>query len=102
LLEAAWRALPGVEELPIDELWVGFRPTSRDDAPILGPTSVEGLVRATGQHRNGILLTPITALMVSEVVLTGRVPDRMREFTIGRFGARTPPGAGLAAERRAP
>ena len=48
LLEAAWRALPVVEELPIDELWVGFRPTSRDDAPILGPTSVEGLVLATG------------------------------------------------------
>ena len=58
LLEAAWRALPVVEELPIDELWVGFRPTSRDDAPILGPTSIEGLVLATGQHRNGILLTP--------------------------------------------
>ena len=102
LLEAAWRALPVVEELPIDELWVGFRPTSRDDAPILGPTSVEGLVLATGQHRNGILLTPITALMVSEVVLTGRVPDCIREFTIDRFGARTPVGAGRAAQRRAP
>jgi glycine oxidase len=102
LLEAAWRALPVVEELPIDEFWVGFRPTSRDDAPILGPTSVEGLVLATGQHRNGILLTPITALMVSEVVLTGRVPDRIREFTIDRFGARTLIGAGRAAEGRAP
>jgi glycine oxidase len=97
LLEAAWRALPVVEELPIDELWVGFRPTSRDDAPILGPTSVEGLVLATGQHRNGILLTPITALMVSEVVLTGRVPNRIREFTIDRFRACTPVGADTPA-----
>ena len=54
LLEAAWRALPSIEELPIDELWTGFRPTSRDDAPILGPTPIEGLFVATGHHRNGI------------------------------------------------
>ena len=75
LLEAAWRALPAIEELPIDELWTGFRPTSRDDAPILGPTPVEGLFVATGHHRNGILLTPLTALTVSEAILSGRVPE---------------------------
>ena len=44
LLEAAWRAVPAVEELPIDEIWVGHRPGSRDDAPILGPRSARGLV----------------------------------------------------------
>ena len=93
LLEAAWRALPAIEELPIDELWTGFRPTSRDDAPILGPTSVEGLFVATGHHRNGILLTPLTALTVSEAILSGRVPEIIREFTIDRFGARAPVGA---------
>jgi glycine oxidase len=102
LLEAAWRALPAIEELPIDELWVGFRPTSRDDAPILGPTPVEGLVLATGQHRHGILLTPITALTVSEVILTGRTPASIREFTIDRFGARAPAGAIHMAEGSAP
>ena len=101
-MEAAWRALPAIEELPIDEFWVGFRPTSRDDAPILGPTPVEGLVHATGQHRNGILLTPITALTVCEVILTGRVSDSIREFTIGRFGARTPVRAGHVGEGSAP
>ena len=42
ILEAAWRALPAIEELPIDEFWVGFRPTSRDDAPILGPRPGRG------------------------------------------------------------
>ena len=36
LLEAAWRAIPAIEELPIEEIWVGHRPGSRDDAPILG------------------------------------------------------------------
>ena len=88
LLEAAWRALPTIEELPIDELWTGFRPTSRDDAPILGPTAVEGLFVATGHHRNGILLTPLTALTVSEAILSGRVPEIIRAFTIDRFAVR--------------
>ena len=54
LLEAAWRAVPAVEDLPIDELWVGHRPGSRDDAPILGPGPMAGLIYATGHHRNGI------------------------------------------------
>jgi glycine oxidase len=97
LIEAAWRALPSIEELPIDELWTGFRPTSRDDAPILGPTPVEGLFVATGHHRNGILLTPLTALAVSDAILSGRVPEVTREFTIDRF---TVP-AGRSADRPA-
>jgi glycine oxidase len=85
LLEGAWRALPGVEELPIDELWVGFRPGSRDDAPILGPCALEGLVLATGHHRNGILQTPVTADGVAHLVLTGEIPDIIRPFGIDRF-----------------
>ena len=60
LLEGAWRAVPAIEELPIAEIWVGFRPGSRDDAPMLGPSGIDGLVVATGHHRNGILLTPVT------------------------------------------
>ena len=48
LLEAAWRALPTIEELPIDEMWVGFRPGSRDDAPMLGPTATR---RPRGRDR---------------------------------------------------
>jgi glycine oxidase len=100
LLEAAWRALPTIEELPIDELWTGFRPTSRDDAPILGPTPVEGLFVATGHHRNGILLTPLTALTVSEAILSGRVPEAIRAFTIDRFAVRVGRGADRAMQGR--
>ncbi len=85
LLEAAWRIVPGIEELPIDETWVGFRPTSRDDAPILGPTSVDGLVMATGHHRNGVLLAPITANAVSEFVLNGHVRPELEPFLLERF-----------------
>ena len=46
LLEAAWRAVPTIEELPIAETWVGFRPGSRDDAPLLGPSGIDRLVMA--------------------------------------------------------
>jgi glycine oxidase len=87
LLEGAWRAMPTVEELPIDEMWVGFRPGSRDDAPLLGPTPVEGLVLATGHHRNGILLTPVTAEAVSRSILSGEIEEAIRPFTIERFAA---------------
>ena len=85
LLEGAWRVLPGIEELPIDEMWVGFRPGSRDDAPLLGPCGVEGLVLATGHHRNGILLTPVTADVVAKVVLGGELDPVAQPFRIDRF-----------------
>ena len=85
LLEGAWRALPGIEELVLDEIVVGFRPGSRDDAPILGPTGVDGLVMATGHHRNGILLTPVTVEAISQYVLTGRVMAEIQPFRADRF-----------------
>jgi glycine oxidase len=84
LLEAAWRAVPAIEELPIVEMWAGFRPGSRDDAPILGEAA-PGLVLATGHHRNGILLAPVTADAITELVLTGRAPDAIRPFGLQRF-----------------
>ncbi len=88
LLDGAWRALPGIEELPIAETWVGFRPGSRDDAPLLGPAALPGLILATGHHRNGILLTPITAALLAESLLTGKVPPQMAPFAPSRFRAK--------------
>jgi glycine oxidase len=85
LLEAAWRAVPAVEELPIDEMWVGHRPGSRDDAPILGPGPVAGLVYATGHHRNGILLAPVTADTIARLVLDGTLDPAIRPFGVERF-----------------
>jgi len=85
LIEGAWRAVPAIEELPLAETWVGFRPGSRDDAPMLGPSGIDGLVMATGHHRNGILLTPITARSISAYVLTGRLPESVQPFTPERF-----------------
>ena len=87
LLEAAWRAVPAVEELPIEEMWVGHRPGSRDDAPILGLGPLDGLVYATGHHRNGILLTPVTADAIARLVLDGVAEPSIRPFGIERFAA---------------
>ena len=86
LLEAAWRVVPAVEELPIDEMWVGHRPGSRDDAPILGTGPIDGLIYATGHHRNGILLTPVTADAIAQLVLEGAADPAIRPFGIERFG----------------
>jgi glycine oxidase len=86
LLEAAWRALPGIEELAIDEMWAGFRPGSRDDAPIIGQAA-PGLIYATGHYRNGILLTPITAQAVADLILDGAADPLVRPFGIERFAS---------------
>ncbi len=85
LIEAAWRAVPTIEELPIAETWVGFRPGSRDDAPMLGPSGIDGLVIATGHHRNGILLTPVSAAVISQYILSGHLPEMARPFDPQRF-----------------
>jgi glycine oxidase len=85
LLEGVWRVVPSVEELPIEEMWVGHRPGSRDDAPILGPAPVDGLIYATGHHRNGILLAPVTADMIASLVLEGVLDAAIRPFSMTRF-----------------
>jgi glycine oxidase len=85
LLEAGWRAVPFVEELPIEEMWVGHRPGSRDDAPILGHGPVEGVIYATGHHRNGILLAPVTADSIARLVLEGALDSAIRPFGFERF-----------------
>jgi glycine oxidase len=85
LLDAAWRSIPAIEELPIEEIWVGHRPGSRDDAPVLGPGPLEGLFYATGHHRNGILLAPVTADAMARLILDGVVDPAIKPFGLERF-----------------
>ncbi len=85
LLEAAWRAIPAIEELPVDEIWTGHRPGSRDDAPILGRAPLENLFYATGHHRNGILLAPLTADAMAKLILDDAVDPVIRSFGLERF-----------------
>ena len=85
LLRAAWELLPGIYDLPVLESWAGLRPASRDDAPILGPTAVDGLVLATGHHRNGILLAPVTANKIADYLLKGSLDTLLEPFLLDRF-----------------
>jgi glycine oxidase len=87
LLEAARRAFPAIEEMPVEAIWTGFRPSSIDDAPILGRTPVAGLVIATGHHRNGYLLAPATALAIEALILDGAMPPVAQVFGLDRFAA---------------
>jgi glycine oxidase len=88
LLRAAMELLPDVAELELLETVVGLRPGSPDNAPMLGPAGPEGLVVATGHYRNGILLTPVTADAVAELLATGQVPELIAPFGPGRFAGR--------------
>ena len=94
LLRAATELLPVVAELELAETVVGLRPGSPDNAPMLGPAGPEGLVVATGHYRNGILLTPVTADAIAELLATGRVPDLIAPFTPGRFSGGEPARSG--------
>ncbi len=85
LLEGARRALPSIEDMEIEAIWTGFRPTSDDDAPILGACAIAGLVLATGHHRNGILLAPGTAQAIHDLVTTGAMTGAGARFGLDRF-----------------
>ncbi|HTU79638.1 MAG TPA: glycine oxidase ThiO [Solirubrobacteraceae bacterium] len=78
LLRDAHELVPGISELEIEELSVGLRPGTPDNAPVIGAGAIEGLVWATGHYRNGILLAPLTAELLAGVLagaVTGEAPD---------------------------
>jgi glycine oxidase len=68
LLRDAHELVPGVRELKIEELCVGLRPGTPDNAPAIGASALDGLIWATGHHRNGVLLAPLTAQLVCRLL----------------------------------
>ncbi|MEJ7845649.1 MAG: glycine oxidase ThiO [Acidimicrobiales bacterium] len=86
LLRDASLLVPGISECELVETLVGFRPGTPDNAPVLGASpAAGGLVHAVGHFRNGVLLAPVTADAIAEVVATGRTPDVIAPFGISRF-----------------
>jgi glycine oxidase len=87
LLESAVALVPGVAELELRDARAGLRPATPDNAPIIGPVrGVPGVVVATGHYRNGILLTPVTADAVADLVTSGTIPEAAAPFGLERFG----------------
>ncbi|MFJ7148156.1 glycine oxidase ThiO [Streptomyces sp. NPDC100445] len=87
LLRDAHELVPGITELPLTETRAGLRPASPDNAPLLGPSGLDGLLLATGHHRNGVLLTPVTGDVLAHTLVTGELPPEARPFTPRRFAA---------------
>ncbi|WP_030671368.1 glycine oxidase ThiO [Streptomyces cellulosae] len=85
LLRDAHELVPGITELPLTETRAGLRPGSPDNAPLLGPTALDGLLLATGHYRNGVLLTPVTGDALAHALVTGELPEEARPFTSRRF-----------------
>ena len=86
LLRAAYELLPGTAELELTEAVAGLRPGSPDNAPLIGPSSVEGLLLATGHYRNGVLLTPVTADAIAAAATGDGLPEWAEPFLPTRFG----------------
>jgi glycine oxidase len=84
--QAATAIVPEIAHMRIHEAWAGLRPGSPDGLPIMGATALKGYYVATGHYRDGILLAPITAQLMTQVV-TGRPPEMdLRPFSAMRFG----------------
>lgn len=85
LLRDARTVLPLTDELELAETVAGLRPATPDNAPVLGPSGLDGLLWATGHYRNGVLLTPVTAQVITEAVTTGSLPRIAAPFVAARF-----------------
>ncbi len=87
LLRAVHELVPGVSELQLEEVCVGLRPGTPDNAPIIGRGACEGLIWATGHYRNGILLTPLTAELVATALTGANGDPLLRICDPARFAA---------------
>jgi glycine oxidase len=74
LHQTAAKVAPEIGQMRIHDDWAGLRPGSPDDLPILGATSLPGYYAATGHYRDGIMLAPITAHLMTQL-LTGQATD---------------------------
>jgi glycine oxidase len=84
LLDAALTLVPALESASLRESWSSFRPYTKDELPLIGKTPVPGLFLASGHHRNGILLAPITAAIVLALVTGRRPPVPLAPFAPDR------------------
>lgn len=81
LLQHAIALLPALERASLRATWSNFRPYTRDELPLLGPSKIPGLFLSTGHYRNGILLAPISAEIVRATVLGQRAPVGLAAFS---------------------
>ncbi len=87
LYKAAAAAVPDIGRMRIHDAWAGLRPVAPDHLPILGATSLAGYFAATGHYRDGIMLAPITAEVMTSLIL-GKASDfDLAPFSPARFAS---------------
>jgi glycine oxidase len=87
ILTLARALVPALADAPVTATWSNFRPYTEDHLPVLGATPVRGLVLATGHFRNGILLCPVTAQAIADLIVTGASNVDLAPFSVSRFAA---------------
>ncbi len=85
LLDRATELYPAIADWQIEEFWWGFRPGTPDELPILGRSACDNLYLATGHYRNGILLAPVTASLLTDLILEQKSDPLLAEFSYQRF-----------------
>jgi glycine oxidase len=85
LQNAAAKYVPALSSAPVTQSWAGLRPGTPDDLPILGPTDIPHVFIATGHFRNGILLAPITAQIMADLIFGQPSPLDIGDFLPDRF-----------------
>jgi len=88
LHQGAVTLLPELAKARILEAWAGLRPGTPDGLPILGPTETPGYYVATGHFRDGILLTPVTAHVMAQVIAGEQPSFDLAAFSSARFATR--------------
>ena len=91
LLAQAIRLYPQLQDWPIEECWWGFRPATPDELPILGTGPCENLTFATGHYRNGILLAPVTAVLIADLIGEKKSDPLLEHFRCDRFYTKSSP-----------
>ena len=86
LLSAAGDLLSSLKRSRLIEARAGLRPAAPDDLPVLGSDpDLPGLIHATGHYRNGVLLAPITAKVIADLIVDGKRDSCLDAFRPGRF-----------------
>jgi glycine oxidase len=88
ILSMAQSAVPSLAGARVLGTWSGFRPWTSDLLPVLGACALDGLYAATGHFRSGILLAPVTAEIVAELVTTGRSSRPLGDYSPARIAPR--------------
>jgi glycine oxidase len=90
LLGAALDLVPALESSVLRSTWSSFRPYTKDELPLIGRGDRERLWLATGHHRNGILLAPVTASIIGALVRGRKPPVALAPFEPSRGRGATP------------